>query len=544
MGIDELAAIKGQSEGKTTGLLFNWRIRLSRISDPGEWFELDLTGEAILGIGENSPVSRTLQQFDGEQKGVSRQHALLRASGTDLSVVDLGSTNGTMVNGTLLKPDSPYPLEDGDRLSLGGLDLLVAVVEGIKGRVKRKDTVELADALVQMAKAITSHLELDDVFKQALSMSMKLTSAGEAAIWLLDESTHQLYVEAGVGINDDHIKKLRLPVTGSLVGAALTTGKPIRTSRNVTGSEVKVKTGYVVEAVLYIPLVHGSSKLGVLAAVHRERGHNFSERDEHLLESIGDFTALALQNAQMYQKLNEANRLKQEMIQNVSHEFRTPIQYIIGYAELLLEEREKLDPAHAEYVENLAHQTRRLTWLMDNFLSLQLVNSMVSQRFPSNIGPIVEGAVGNARTLSREKNITLTHHIDASLPKAFISPMGIYQVLDNLIANALKFTEPGGSVSVRAMYNEGDGEISVAVADTGIGIAPADHARIFERFVQVDGSSRRTYEGVGLGLTVCKSIVEEHGGRIGVESEPGQGATFWFTVPVADNGDDQQRSSE
>jgi len=108
----------------------------------------------------------------------------------------------------------------------------------------------------------------------------------------------------------------------------------------------------------------------------------------------------------------------------------------------------------------------------------------------------------------------------------------------------LKFTEPGGSVSVRAMYNEGDGEISVAVADTGIGIAPADHARIFERFVQVDGSSRRTYEGVGLGLTVCKSIVEEHGGRIGVESEPGQGATFWFTVPVADNGDDQQRSSE
>ncbi|MBN1121837.1 MAG: GAF domain-containing protein [Anaerolineae bacterium] len=536
MGIDEFAAKEEQSEGKTTGLLFNWRIRLSRISDPGEWIELDLTEEAILGIGEGSPVARTLQRFDGEQKGVSRQHAILRASGTELSVVDLGSTNGTTVNGELIKPDLPHPLEDGDRLSLGGLDLLVTVIEGIKGRVRRKDTVELADALVQMAKAITSHLELEEVFKQALAMSMKLTSAGEAAIWLLDETTHQLYVEAGVGLNDDHIKKLRVPVTGSLVGAALTTGKPIRTSRNMTGSEVKVKTGYVVEAVLYIPLVHGSNRLGVLAAVHREQGHNFSERDEHLLESIGDFTALALQNAQMYQKLQEASHLKQEMIQNVSHEFRTPIQYILGYTELLLEEKERLDPAHAEYVENLAHQTRRLTWMMDNFLSLQLVNSMVSQRFPSNIGPIVEGAVGNARMLSREKKITLTHHIDANLPKAFISPMGIYQVLDNLIANALKFTESGGSVSVAVKHDERGGAITVTVTDTGIGIAPADHARIFERFVQVDGSSRRTYEGVGLGLTVCKSIVEEHGGRIGVESELGRGAMFWFTIPTDDGG--------
>jgi signal transduction histidine kinase/pSer/pThr/pTyr-binding forkhead associated (FHA) protein len=533
MGIDDPATIKGQSERRTTGLLFNWRIRLSQIADPGEWLELDLIEEAILGLGENSPASRMLLRFNGEQKGISRQHAALRASGTELSVVDLDSTNGTMVNGTLLKPDSPYQLEDGDRLSLGGLDLLVTVIEGIKGRVKRKDTVELADALVQMAKAITSHLDLEEVFKQALSMSMKLTSAGEAAIWLLDESTHELYIETRAGIQENNAEPNRLPVTGSLVGAALITGKPIRTSRNTTGSEVKVKTGYVVEAVLYIPLVHGSSRLGVLAAVHRERGHNFSENDEHLLESIGDFTALALQNARMYQQLNEANQLKQEMIQNVSHEFRTPIQYIIGYAELLLDEEEKLDPVHAEYVKNLAHQTRRLTWMMDNFLSLQLVNSMVSQRFPADIGPIVGGAVGNAQLISREKNISLTHRIDSNLPKAFISPMGIYQVLDNLIANALKFTEPGGTVAAAATYTEGSNEITVTVTDTGIGIDPADHLRIFERFVQVDGSSRRTYEGVGLGLTVCKTIVEEHGGRIGVDSQLGKGATFWFTVPVA-----------
>jgi signal transduction histidine kinase/pSer/pThr/pTyr-binding forkhead associated (FHA) protein len=533
MSIDEPATIEGQSKKQTSGLLFNWRIRLSQIANPGEWFELNLIEEAILGLGENSPASQMLLRFDGEQKGISRQHAILQASGTELSVVDLGSTNGTMVNSVRLKPDTPYPLEDGDRLSLGGLDLLVTVIEGIKGQVKRKDTVELADALVQMAKAITSHLNLEEVFKQALSMSMKLTSAGEAAIWLLDESTHELYVETRAGVHGNDVEPTRLPVTGSLVGAALITGKPIRTSRNTTGSEVKVKTGYVVEAVLYIPLMHGNNRLGVLAAIHRERGHNFSERDEHLLESIGDFTALALQNARMYQQVNEANQLKQEMIQNVSHEFRTPIQYIVGYAELLLEEEEKLDPVHAEYVRNLAHQTRRLTWMMDNFLSLQLVNNMVSQRFPADIGPIIGGAVGNAQLISREKNISLTHHIDANLPKAFISPMGIYQVLDNLIANALKFTEPGGSVAVAATYIEGNNEIVVTVTDTGIGIDPADHLRIFERFVQVDGSSRRAYEGVGLGLTVCKTIVEEHGGRIGVDSQVGKGATFWFSVPVS-----------
>ncbi len=515
-----------------TQRIFRWRIRLISTAVPTDFIDIEFDDEAVLGIGGQSPFAADLKRLKAHERGVSRTHAQISVIDWKLYIADTGSTNGTTLNGERLTPGQLYPLKDNDLLSLGALDLSVIILEGAHSTGQRGAQGDLADALAQMAQAITSQLDPDEVLDQVLEMTMSLTAAGEAAIWLLDQGTNDLFLEAARGLLDEGVRRMRLPAGDSLAGVALSSGRPIRAGRDPQSGPIKVKTGYFVEAVLYIPLIHGENKLGVLAAVHQEPGNTFSARDEKLLESIGDFAAIAIHNAQLYRKLQEADRLKRDMIQNISHEFRTPLQFIMGYMGLLLEERERMAPEHYEYVETIERQARRLAWLVDNFVMLETLESTVAKRMPTEVGDLLSRAAQAARVLAAEKGIDLLWGLDGELPQAMVNPMTVFQVLDNLIANAIKFTPPGGSVRLTAAHDPARNQIVITVIDTGIGIAPDQHERIFERFYQVDGSSTRAHSGVGLGLSVCKAIVEEHGGRIWVESTPGKGAAFYFTLPV------------
>ncbi|GAB4478941.1 MAG: hypothetical protein Kow00124_23990 [Anaerolineae bacterium] len=516
-----------------TQRIFRWHIRLISTTTPTDFIDIEFDDEALLGIGEQSPYAGDLRHLKAHERGVSRTHAQISVIDWKLYIADTGSTNGTTLNGEKLTPGQLYPLKDNDLLSLGALDLSVIILEGVHSGNGRGSQGDLADALAQMAQAITSQLDPDEVLGQVLEMTMSLTAAGEAAIWLLDPGTNDLFLEAARGLQDEGVRRMRIPAGDSLAGVALTSGRPIRAGRDPEGDPIKVKTGYFVEAVLYIPLIHGENKLGVLAAVHREAGNTFSARDEKLLESIGDFAAIAIHNAQLYRKLQEADRLKREMIQNISHEFRTPLQFIMGYMGLLLEERERLAPEHYAYVETVERQARRLAWLVDNFVMLETLEGTVAKRMPTEVSDLLSRAAQTAHLLAVEKGIDLSWEMEGDLPQAMVNPMTVFQVLDNLIANAIKFTPPGGSVRLTAVHDPAHDVIVVTVTDTGIGIAPEEHERIFERFYQVDGSATRAHGGVGLGLSVCKAIVEEHGGRIWVESAPGEGAAFHFTLPVA-----------
>jgi len=134
-----------------------------------------------------------------------------------------------------------------------------------------------------------------------------MTLAGEAAVWLVDEQTGELFLEAQRGIEDERIRRMRLPATDdSLVGKVVKTGKPIRASREPGGEPIKVKTGYLVESLIYVPLTLGGVTFGVLAAAHREEGKQFTQRDEKILSDIGDFAAIAVQNSRLYQATDRA----------------------------------------------------------------------------------------------------------------------------------------------------------------------------------------------------------------------------------------------
>lgn len=241
-----------------------------------------------------------------------------------------------------------------------------------------------------------------------------------------------------------------------------------------------------------------------------------------------------------YEALQQADQTKTEMIQNVAHEFRTPLSYLVGYTGLMLEDVANVDSLSGEGLEQLrnfldkvARATQRLTRLVENFTAIQSLHQRKLHCKPAHLAPLIVEAVESAGLTARDQQIFLSTNVEPDLPMVLVDLMALGQVLDNLITNAFKFTEAGGEVTVRAWANPSDQMVYVAVADTGIGILPELHERVFERFYQVDGSPTRGYGGIGLGLAVCREIVDAMGGSIWVESEPGSGTTFTFTLPVA-----------
>ena len=180
-----------------------WRVRFELIADPTVRFGLDINGEVVLGRSGTRTGFVDLSTFDSGNFGVSRQHAMLRPTASNLYVLDLGSTNGTRRNGIDIGIKTPYGLANGDKLTFGHLEFFVRIVERpISQTAMLRGKADLSDALVQMAKAITSQLDIAEVLNQALEMALTLTEAGESAIWLIDEQSGDLLLVADLGIED------------------------------------------------------------------------------------------------------------------------------------------------------------------------------------------------------------------------------------------------------------------------------------------------------------------------------------------------------
>jgi K+-sensing histidine kinase KdpD len=286
-----------------------WRLHFDVLtSQPTVSFSLDVNSDVVLGRDEEADDLVDLTPYDAESLGVSRRHLMLRPEETKMFAIDLGSTNGTRRNGRSIGVRTPYGITDGDVLSLGNLQLGVTVAKHPRGLTPDDSQKEdLGEALPKLAKAITSQLKLDEVLRQALEMARSFTSAGETAIWLVDEETGELFLEAEQGIEDEHIKKLRLPASeDSLAGSVIASGETLRVSRQVEGKEIKIKTGYIVEALIYVPVKLGEVTFGVMAATHGKKGNEFSKQDARLLETIASFAAIAVQNSRAYEAADRA----------------------------------------------------------------------------------------------------------------------------------------------------------------------------------------------------------------------------------------------
>ncbi|MHC4186492.1 MAG: sensor histidine kinase [Planctomycetota bacterium] len=233
-------------------------------------------------------------------------------------------------------------------------------------------------------------------------------------------------------------------------------------------------------------------------------------------------------------ELFKANKVKGEFLANISHEFRTPLNAILGFAEVM---REKPDLIRKEkgqrYAENIITSGNRLLSMINDLLNIAKTEAgkMETHIEKTSVPHLCKTVVGHFATLTKKKKIKVKLSLDKHLPLLLTDAGKVEQILYNFLSNAVKFTPERGRIEIRAKMAD-EKTVQIAVADSGCGIAEADQNKIFEKFRQADGSVTRESAGSGLGLAISKELAAMLAGTIGLQSELGKGSTFWLNIPV------------
>ncbi|NDJ36744.1 MAG: GAF domain-containing protein [Chloroflexi bacterium] len=299
---------------------------------------------------------------------------------------------------------------------------------------------------------------------------------------------------------------------------------------------------------LVAPLMSRGLAVGMVVLFDLDGERQFTMSEMSLAQTIANVTGHALENAHLfselshraaqlemaYNHLREADRLKDEVIQNVSHELRTPLTLIMGYAELLADQdMGMLSPNQMEAVEIITEKSSQLARLVEDILTVRLIESENLRRAPALLSEVSEIAIRSIESAARRANITIVTRVDSHEALVNINKSRMVQVFENLLSNAIKFSPSGATIAIE--IEDGEHTVETRVIDRGMGIPEEEHDRIWWRFYQVDGSTTRQFGGTGLGLAIVKRVVEQHDGHVWVRSRPGEGSTFGFTLPIADN---------
>jgi signal transduction histidine kinase len=420
---------------------------------------------------------------------------------------------------------------------------LEAQVE-IRTRALEQSVLELR-ALGEVSQAVNSTLDLENVLSTIVAKAVQLSCTAGGSIYVYDETQQQFGMRATYGMASPRAAMQcthELDLADRYVGLVLTRQEPVQIPDVLDEPASQAKdlilgAGY--RALLILPLLWQDGVAGLLVVRRQEPGE-FSKTTVDLLKTFAAQSVLAIQNARLFSALHEkslqveiGSRHKSQFVANMSHELRTPLNAILGYTELVLDGIYGEIPARMrEVMERVDVNGRHLLGLINDVLDVAKMEAGQLQiemaEYCTN--DLVRSALDALEPLAREKRLLLRGEIASGLPFGWGDERRLAQVLMNLVGNAIKFTD-AGEVSVRATMT--DGALLVAVRDTGPGISRADQEKIFDEFHQADSSSARRKGGTGLGLTIAKRIIELHGGSIWVESAPGAGSTFSFTLPTS-----------
>jgi PAS domain S-box-containing protein len=430
----------------------------------------------------------------------------------------------------------------------------VAVVRNITSRKRmeqrlRERTAQL-EALWEITLGMSAQLELSELLHNIVERGCQLLDVGGGSLYLVDEETGSLEQVISHGYKKDHTGTHIAPGQG-IAGRVLQRGEPLIVEdygRLEEQSEEWSDEGLT--ACLGVPLRRGERVIGTLGFDEIAGPRAFDEQDVWLASLFANQAAIAIENARLYEEvrrqadelrtaldqLRELDRLKSEFIQNVSHELRSPLALIRGYAEMLdMGELGSLTPTQREPVAIIARRARMLSALVEDITLILGAEVNPPQPEPVSLDELARAAVEDFQISAADAELTLETEIASGLSPVRGTPTHLRRVLDNLVNNAIKFTPPQGTVTVRVRQPQED-HVLLEVSDTGIGIHPEQQDRIFERFYQVDGSTKRRYPGTGLGLALVKEIVETYGGAISLESEVDVGSTFAIRLPVFRRG--------
>ncbi len=435
----------------------------------------------------------------------------------------------------------------------------MAAVAIDKARLFQETDQRLAEVstLYTLAEQMTQTLDITRLTELSTIILKHALGCSGCCLFLQDEAASEksFDLKAYQGWSDGESAKAELDYITLLVQQLATKSYPTFI-KDVTKwhlpnipqfTPVRPKSGPIephLRSAIIIPLVAKDELHGAIVMCDTQPDA-FGQADGRLLSIAAAQISAAIENISLYDNLEkraielevalkevaEANRLKSEFVQNVSHELRTPLTFILSYIELMLEGvlGDIPDTIHEKLVI-VAQKTQTITRLVEDIISLQKVETGNLQRQLVSPHEIITRATHGAVARAEQYGITITSSSSSKLPTVYIDIDRISQVFDNLVANALKFSQSGSVIQITA---EQDKEmIKFSVKDQGIGIPEDKLGKIFDRFYQVDGSTTRRYSGAGLGLAIIKQIIEVHGGRITVSSVVEEGTTFTFWLPI------------
>ena len=409
-------------------------------------------------------------------------------------------------------------------------------------------SVEELKALGEVSQVVSSTLDLEAVLSSIVRNAVQLSKADAGTIYEFDGAEAVFVPRTNYGVSSEFIEALReseLRVGDETVlGQAVLKGAPDQVPDLVNMPDYPLshlshmqKAGF--RAVLAVPLLREDRLIGGLV-VRRKKAGEFPAPVVNLLQTFASQSVMAIQNVRLFNEIQEksrqlelANRHKSEFLANMSHELRTPLNAIIGFSEVLLERMfGEMNEKQEDYLKDIHSSGQHLLSLINDILDLAKVEAGRMELNPTTFD--LSAAIDNALTLIRERamhhGIALATEIDSQLGELNADERKLKQILLNLLSNAVKFTPEGGRITVGARRLRD--MVEIAVNDTGIGIAPKDQAAVFEEFKQVGRDYTRKAEGTGLGLALTRKLVELHGGAMRLESEPGKGSTFSFTLPL------------
>ena len=437
--------------------------------------------------------------------------------------------------------------------------------------------------LNELGLAVSSTLDRDELIDRALDAVTRRLRFDRALILLVDPERRVLTGGRSVGGRPEmaaRIAELELPIdleAALLPRIARADGPLLFRDVDHDADEGNRDFARLLEVTSFLgtPLVTKGRTVGVLAVDNRLTGRDVLPGDGPLLYTVGSLIAGGIENARLYAELEEqkdalerrviertsdlvearqlaeaATETKSRFLSNVSHELRTPLTSVVGFSKLISKrlndvvfpavdasDDPKLERAMRQVTDNLAiivEEGDRLTALINETLDLAKIEAgrMEWRSEPVDIGDVIDRATAATASLLRpDSGPKLVVEIEPDLPSITGDRDRLIQVVINLISNAVKFTTDG-SITIVAWLEIEPGAVHVAVSDTGTGIAEADQAKVFEPFAQAGHTGGDRPAGTGLGLPICREIVEHHGGRIWVQSRLGAGSTFQFTLPV------------
>ena len=414
-----------------------------------------------------------------------------------------------------------------------------------------------------VSKAIASQLNPDDLIQLVGNQLKDLFKANIVYLALLNKNTRVINFAYQYG----EVMPSR-KIGEGLTSKILLTGEPLLINTDVVGKAEKLgiqQVGVPAASYLGVPIPVGEEIIGVLSVQSTEQENRFNENDLRLLSTIASSVGVSLKNAQLFGEVEQAkreaelsgrnaakaNEAKSAFLSTVSHELRTPLTSVLGFAKIIkkrLEEKifptlDKTDPKTEKTVEQISENLKvvisegeRLTHLINDVLDLAKIEAGKMEWNQENVSlaEVIERAIAATTSLFDQKDIKLEKHVDSDVPNVIGDTDKLIQVVINLLSNAVKFTDAG---SVTCTLSHSNNEVIVSISDTGIGIAQEDFAAVFEQFKQVGGDTLTDKpKGTGLGLPICKEIIEHHGGRIWLNSEVGKGSTFSFALPLTPSG--------